>query len=81
MEKGSEMRKIEITVTDDNEISINRYTDLAVQVYKNGNMASDEREQLRSYAIEIVNKLFRDNDELFRYAGFMREVYEKWRKS
>ena len=59
------------------EIALRQYQDLIAEVYEHGAMTRDEREELRSYAAEIVHRMLTDNPEIFPYAAKMCAIWEK----
>jgi hypothetical protein len=52
---------VTLLVSADARISLRRYTEWAADVYQTGEMSKERREEMRSYAVEIVRALLRDN--------------------
>jgi hypothetical protein len=52
---------VTLLVSADARISLRRYTEWAADAYQVGEMSPAQREEMRSYAVEIVRALLRDN--------------------
>lgn len=66
-----------LSLSADTRIAVERYTATSVEHYRNGAMSKAEREEARSYAVEALNAIFRDNPDTFDYVARIEEVRQQ----
>lgn len=74
------MKQIEINLSSDLELAIERYTAAALECARNGAMSEREREEVRSYAAEVTTALLNANPETFRYAADWQKIRNERQK-
>jgi len=68
-----------VNISDSNLETLRRYSLWTQEIYRNGGMNSQQREEIRSYAAEFTSRLLLDNPELLGHETKMQEIYNQQR--
>ena len=68
------MNTIELNLSNDNLVTLDRYSNATIKGYEDGGMTKRELEEARSYAAEFLSRLLQDNPQVFNHAHFMNEI-------
>lgn len=63
-------------VSEETAIAIERFTAQEIDNFTSGGMSKQDWEHSRSYAVEAIIGLLRDNPSRFRYCADMRRIIE-----
>ena len=61
------MKTLNLQWSDETDYKLKKFTDLSCENYANG-MSQKEWENARSYAVEVVLSILRDNPNIFDYS-------------
>jgi hypothetical protein len=72
--------KLTLEISDDNIVTLERYSQLVQEIYRDGAITAYQREEVRSYAVEFVSLFLRDNPENFPHKALIQKLYDEWKK-
>lgn len=78
-EQGT-MNATGLNISADTQVVIDRYTSLSIEQAVAGNSSRLELEDRRTYAVEALNMLFKDNPQIFNYWPRMRQALNEQKR-
>ena len=66
--------KVKVEVSDDNQETLRRYSQVIQNSYRDGGISKREREETRSYAVEFLSRFLNENPDLFPHVEEMRKI-------
>jgi hypothetical protein len=70
----------DFVVSEDTARAIEKFTEISVETYERGAEAKSDWEHARSYAVEALQGLLRENPERFTYKDRMQKVADRCRE-
>jgi hypothetical protein len=66
-----------MNLSDEFLLAVDKYTDAMVDAFEAGELQRSEYEHARSYAVEALTQLLRDNPDTFPYLRRMQAVSDR----